>query len=46
MSSITISSSTSILAALAKWNIFFWSWTDRSSYFGFVASLFKPTFRK
>jgi hypothetical protein len=46
MSSITVSSSTSIPTALARWNIFSWSWAGRSSCSGFVASLFQPTFQK
>jgi hypothetical protein len=46
MSLITVSSSTSILVALARWNIFSWSWAGRSSCFGSVASSFKPAFRK
>jgi hypothetical protein len=46
MSSITVFSSTSILVALARWNIFSWSWAGWSSCFGSVASSFKPTFWK
>jgi hypothetical protein len=46
MSSIIVSSSTSIPAALARWNISSWSWAGRWSCSGFVASLFKPAFRK
>jgi hypothetical protein len=46
MSSITFSSSTSILVVLTRWNISSWSWTGRWSCSGFVASSFKPAFRK
>jgi hypothetical protein len=46
MSSITVSSSTSILVALARWNISSWFWAGRSSCFGFAASSFKLAFQK
>jgi hypothetical protein len=46
MSSIIVSSSTFIPAALTIWNISSWSWAGRSSCFGFAASLFKPIFQK
>jgi hypothetical protein len=46
MSLITVYSSTSIPAVLARWNIFSWSCFGRSSCSGFVASSFRPTFRK
>jgi hypothetical protein len=46
MPSITVYSSTSIPATLARWNISFLSWTGQSSCSGSVASLFKPAFWK
>ncbi len=46
MSSIIVSSSTSILVALARWNISFWSWAGWSSCFGSIASSFKLISRK
>jgi len=46
MSSIIVSSSTFIHAALTRWKISFWSWAGRSSCFGFAISSFKHAFRK